>query len=224
MNSFESIPLGDFAFSWKMGKDISVETSRRVLFYYQALKNSKAPFLESVTDIVPTYLSLTLYFKREALPLEEKIQVINDYLNQLDYPKEGFTISGDKFTLPVVYNGEDLSRVAEFHGISVDEVIEIHSTSEYQVAMIGFKPHFPYLIGLSSRLETPRLETPRVKVSAGSVAIGGAQTGIYPEESPGGWNLLGMTNPQYLKKLRPGDRVCFVPVKSEKEFEDVCQL
>ncbi len=99
--------------------------------------------------------------------------------------------------------------MAENAGMSVREVIDLHRQTEFMVAMVGFKPHFPYLIGLDERLVTPRLASPRTKIPAGSVAIGGAQTGIYPVESPGGWNLIGTTDPELLQEIRPGDTVVF---------------
>ena len=116
---------------------------------------------------------------------------------------------------PVVYDGEDLERVASHAGLAVDEVVRLHTLPRYTVAMIGFLPHFPYLIGMDARLATPRLSDPRRRVPAGSVAIGGAQTGIYPSESPGGWNLVGRTNPRLLSGVRPGDAIV---------FEEVCRL
>jgi KipI family sensor histidine kinase inhibitor len=109
----------------------------------------------------------------------------------------------------VRYDGPDLGRVALTHGITEREVAERHAAAEYQVAMIGFRPHFPYLLGLDPALVTPRLATPRLKVPAGSVAIGGQQTGIYPVESPGGWNIIGRTDPVLLTPILPGDIVVF---------------
>jgi KipI family sensor histidine kinase inhibitor len=116
--------------------------------------------------------------------------------------------------IPVVYDGADLARVAEFTGMRPEDVIRLHAGVAYPVAMVGFKPYFPYLIGLDPRLETPRLESPRTRVPAGSVAIGGAQTGIYPEESPGGWNLIGRMAPERLQVILPGDTIIFI--QSEK--------
>ena len=98
--------------------------------------------------------------------------------------------------IPVCYGGEfgpDLDFVAEHNGLSVDEVVQIHTSTPYLIYMLGFTPGFPYLGGMSERLATPRLEKPRTKIPAGSVGIAGSQTGFYPIESPGGWRLIGST-------------------------------
>ncbi len=130
-------------------------------------------------------------------------------------------------TIPVIYDGLDLSRVAEVHGLSVAEVIARHTAPVYRVHLLGFAPGFPYLGGLDPRLHTPRLATPRPRVPAGSVAIGGEHAGIYPFASPGGWNLLGRTSlklfdperghpfcQEAMFLLRPGDQVRFVEVSA----------
>ncbi|MBN8247395.1 MAG: 5-oxoprolinase subunit PxpB [Verrucomicrobia bacterium] len=113
---------------------------------------------------------------------------------------EGTEAQGRRVEIPVVYGGPDLARVAVHAGISEAEVMARHSTSEYRVHCLGFSPGFPYLGGLDPVLRTPRLESPRARVPAGSVAIGGEQTGIYPVDGPGGWNLIGWT-PEHL--VRP---------------------
>ncbi|MDU3078398.1 MAG: 5-oxoprolinase subunit PxpB, partial [Mixta calida] len=125
--------------------------------------------------------------------------------------------------IPVVYGGEagpDLDVVARHCQMTPQQVVEAHAAVLYDVYFIGFQPGFPYLGGLDSRLHTPRRDEPRVQVPAGSVGIGGSQTGIYPLASPGGWQLLGRTtlplfDPQQQPPtlLRPGDRVRFVPQK-----------
>lgn len=113
----------------------------------------------------------------------------------------------------VRYNGEDLLRVAEEHGMTVEEVVQRHASGVYTVAAIGFLPHFGYLWGLDERLATPRLAVPRSRVPAGAVGIGGGQTGIYPRASPGGWNLLGRVEEdlccEVCRQLRVGDEVSF---------------
>ena len=122
--------------------------------------------------------------------------------------------------IPVIYKGVDLQRVVELHALTTREVIEIHSAAIYKVYMLGFSPGFPYLGDLDPRLHTPRLASPRTRVPAGSVAIGGEHTGIYPVESPGGWNIIGHTNVKLFDPatqsaemflLGHGDRVRFVP-------------
>jgi inhibitor of KinA len=121
--------------------------------------------------------------------------------------------------IPVVYDGPDITRVADTHDLSVDEVKEIHAGTIYKVYMLGFSPGFPYLGDLDPRLHTPRLASPRTLVQAGSVAIGGSHTGIYSVDSPGGWNIIGHTtvrlfDPEKCAKMahfEQGDRVRFVP-------------
>ena len=119
---------------------------------------------------------------------------------------------GRQHILTVDYSGPDLPLVAKHCGMGESDVVKIHAAGTYHVAMIGFKPHYPYLIGLDPRLTTPRLETPRTRVPSGSVAIGGAQTGVYPCDSPGGWNIIGSTDPELLTPVEPGDTICFKPV------------
>lgn len=125
--------------------------------------------------------------------------------------------------IPVIYGGEagpDLPDVARHTGLTQKQVVELHSSIDYVVWFLGFQPGFPYLGGLPENLATPRRAEPRVRVPVGSVAIGGAQTGIYPLETPGGWNLIGRTelplfNPSLSEPvlLRPGDTLRFIPRK-----------
>jgi KipI family sensor histidine kinase inhibitor len=126
----------------------------------------------------------------------------------------------------VLYGGEhgsDLESSASELGLSPAELIARHTAGDYTVAMIGFAPGFPYLSGLDPALALPRLATPRARVAAGSVAIGGAQTGIYPRESPGGWRVLGRTpwvlfdpDRQPPTRLLPGDRVRFRAIDADE--------
>jgi KipI family sensor histidine kinase inhibitor len=130
--------------------------------------------------------------------------------------------SAETIEIPVCYGGDfgpDIEFVAQTHDLTVEEVIRIHSEPEYPIYMIGFTPGFPFLGGLPEKLHTPRLETPRTVVPAGSVGIANAQTGIYPIDSPGGWQLIGKTplklfdlqrsNPILLKA---GDALKFKPI------------
>ncbi len=122
--------------------------------------------------------------------------------------------------IPVVYDGEDLGEVARRTGLEAGEVIKCHSGRDYRVWMLGFAPGFPYLGVLDEALQLPRRDSPRARIAAGSVAMAGAQTGIYPSESAGGWHILGRTarrmfDPERAEPflLRPGDAVRFVPVE-----------
>ena len=134
------------------------------------------------------------------------------------------------YEIPVCYGGEygpDLEFVAKNADISVEEVIKIHSSKDYLIYMLGFLPGFSYLGGLDEKIHTPRLANPRIKIPAGSVGIGGAQTGIYPLESPGGWQLIGKTpvktyNPDRKVPIlfEAGDYIRFVPI-SQEEFEKI---
>ena len=134
------------------------------------------------------------------------------------------------FEIPVCYGGEygpDLGIIAKNAGLSEREVIDIHTSCDYLIYMLGFLPGFCYLGGLDERIHTPRLKTPRLKIPAGSVGIGGSQTGIYPMESPGGWNLMGMTPVRTYDPERDvpilvqaGDYIRFVEI-DEAEFSRI---
>ncbi|MBN2651690.1 MAG: 5-oxoprolinase subunit PxpB [Spirochaetales bacterium] len=213
--SYEKYFVGDSCLCWSFGDVIDTELNTMVLSLYNNLKVSDICSELKILDIVPSYKSISVYFDI----LESDIKMIDSAISGFfDKYLEGYDASeglqgARVLEFPVVYDGEDLERVAKQNNLSVDDVIKIHSGGEYQVALVGFKPYFPYLIGLDERLVTPRLDNPRVAIPAGSVAIGGAQTGIYPEVSPGGWNLVGRTNPELLKAVKPGDILKFKECK-----------
>lgn len=164
--------------------------------------------LPGVVDIVPAARTVLVVHDGALDP---------DALRAPNHPAARRT-SDQLITLDVTYDGEDLSAVAEAVKLSVDDVVRIHSDTEYEVAFCGFLPGFSYLIGLDSRLVLPRRATPRTRVPTGSVAIAAEFTAVYPQESPGGWHLLGHTDatmwdddrdPPAL--LPPGTRVRFRP-------------
>ncbi len=192
--------------------------------------------IPEVLEIVPTYCSVNIYFdeknckydliKQIALEVLEKQQATGGVGIGAGSRGRG----GKIISIPVCYEDEefapDLALVAEHAGLSKQEVIKIHSSSDYLIYMMGFLPGFPYLGGMDQRLETPRLETPRTKIPAGSLAIGGAQTGLYPVESPGGWNIIGRTPLKLFDmKRKPfflyeaGDKIRFKPITKE-EFDN----
>jgi len=129
------------------------------------------------------------------------------------------TDPGRELIVPVCYDqefGEDLAYIAQVHRLTIEEVVAIHTSTSYFVHMIGFLPGFPYLGGLSPRIATPRKESPRTLVAAGSVGIAGAQTGVYPIDSPGGWQIIGRSPWQFFDqhvdppcRVRAGDTVKF---------------
>lgn len=174
-------------------------------------------------DLVPAYASLGVFFDSGNMDAD----TVRDWLSaQCLVDIKTATVAPSRIVeIPVCYggaHGEDLDAAASELGIAPAELIARHVEATYAVAMIGFAPGFPYLSGLDPTLALPRLATPRTRVPAGSVAIGGAQTGIYPRESPGGWRLLGRT-PLHLfdaqrdppSLLAPGDGVRFVAIDTD---------
>ena len=203
----ERISVGDSCLSWVFGESLSIETSQKVLAAYRYLKDNEEMESLGVHDVVPAYTSLAVYFNDP-----RQSESVRDCVEELFKTIPAEFMEGTSHTIEVDYNGVDLARVVSLSGLSASEVVGWHVKPEYLVATIGFLPHFPYLLGLNEKLHVPRLESPRTKVAAGSVAIGGAQTGVYPQESPGGWNILGTCDPLVLKVLQPGDTIKFCEV------------
>ena len=200
--------LGDACLCWSLGSAIDRLTSLRILFAYRRLKADKTLAALGVLDLVPSYTALAVH----AHPLcdwKAVRRAVDRCFAALPAGEAALNRRAARHVLLVSYHGEDLPRVAQLTGLTREEIIKRHTAPEYMVAMIGFRPHFPYLLGLDPRLATPRLDAPRVSVPAGSVGIGGGQTGVYPQESPGGWNILGSTDPERLKAVKPGDTIIF---------------
>lgn len=202
--------IGDACVSLLFGDDISLSNSRKVLTAYHQLKSSRLLAELKIHDLVPSYRSLAIHFEPGQDPTTVAKTLAESLTQEVVLADKALSQPPKTVEIPVVYDGEDLARVAEVNSLQIEDVIRLHAGVLYTVAMIGFKPYFPYLIGLDPRLETPRLESPRTRVPAGSVAIGGAQTGIYPEESPGGWNLIGRMSPDRLQVILPGDTIIFI--------------
>jgi KipI family sensor histidine kinase inhibitor len=186
--------------------------------------------IAGVLEVLPTYCSVSIYFDEAICQISLLKDLAQKALQKSEEEKTESTDSARTITIPVCYEDQefapDLEKVALHAKLSKEEVIKLHSSSDYLIYMMGFLPGFPYLGGMDPRLETPRLETPRTKIPAGSVAIGGAQTGLYPVESPGGWNIIGRTplrlfdverKPFFLYEA--GDKIRFLPITRE-EFEN----
>lgn len=217
------VPVGDQAVNIEFGSEISDKINDRVYSLADALATKPPAWMK---ELVPTYRSLLVHY--DALVFD--YETVRAELEQLVVAKRANATIADSrsplvYELPTAYGGEhgpDIEAVAEHAGLTVSEVIEIHSSIAYRVYMIGFSPGFPYLGGMNDRIATPRLSTPRTRVPAGSVGIAESQTGVYPTASPGGWQLIGRTpvrlfdqdkNPPSV--LQPGQFVRFVPIENE---------
>lgn len=178
--------------------------------------------IPGITECVPSYSSVTVYYDPLQISCRSLISALTARLK-----KTKVTADSRKkrvLHIPVCYGGAygpDLDSTASFLGLEAEELIHLHTESEYLIYMLGFLPGFAYLGGLNPKLEAPRLETPRVLIPAGSVGIGGNQTGIYPLDSPGGWRLIGRTplRPYDQQRKKPflyeaGEFVRFQPVSS----------
>jgi len=217
---------GDRGLLAEYGDTISPEVNRKVRQVAAALE---AQPLRGVIEVIPTYRSLFLLYDPMATSPEElqaALLELEERLTEVEIPPPR------EVEIPVCYGGEfgpDLAFVAESHGLSPEEVIRLHCQPLYQVYMVGFTPGFPFLGGLPKELHTPRRPTPRERVPAGSVGIAGEQTGIYPIESPGGWQLIGRTPLKVFDPNRPdpfllkaGDLVRFRPIEPE-EFRRIAE-
>lgn len=217
------LPAGECGLVVEMGNEISPKINARV---QRLAKRISQEIPEGVIEVVPTYRSLLVHFDPLTLQRRELARTIE---RMLGAETASDTARKDEVRIvhvPVCYGGEfgpDLDFVAEHNGLGVDEVVAIHSSRPYLVYMLGFTPGFPYLGGMSGRIATPRLEKPRAKIPQGSVGIAGAQTGLYPVDSPGGWRLIGRTP---LKPFVPGsanpflfsagDYLRFIPISPEQ--------
>lgn len=212
-------PLGDSALLVTLGDEIDPRLNRRV--HALASLIDSAP-LTGIREIVPAYATLLIHYDSLLLNYSQ----IADWLRlRLDQTDSAMTRPPRRVEVPTRYggaSGADLEMVAASHALSSADVIRLHSGRDYLVYMMGFTPGFPYMGKLDDSLVTPRLETPRTLVKAGTVAIAGAQTGIYPLDSPGGWRLIGWTPLKLFDPASespflfvPGDMVRFVPMDGD---------
>ncbi len=232
----EIAPLGDSALIVRLHENFdgaADEALNAVLATQRLVENAQLP---GVIELAPAYTTVAVFFDPvRVVASGAKPNAVFDWLAErvrevIVNPNE---VRADQtetspIQIPVCYDAEfalDLDEIAQHTGLGAQEIVDLYCTSEYRVHCIGFTPGFPFLGGLPSKLATPRRSTPRKEIPAGSVAIGGAQTGIYPVQSPGGWNVIGRTplrlfdpekDPPAL--LRAGDRVRFRAI-SRDEFE-----
>ena len=221
-------PVGDRAISIDFGQVIDPTINRHIR---QTIERIKALQLEGIIELVPTYCALLVEYDAMLYSYSEICNIIEPTL------EEGMTDTTNELVtvveVPTVYGGEfgpDLSFVASHNHLSEDEVISIHSGTDYLVYMLGFIPGFTYLGGMDSCIATPRLSSPRTLIPAGSVGIAGEQTGTYPSDSPGGWQIIGRTpvtmydmSKAQAALLKAGDYVRYVPI-DESEFHRIKAL
>jgi KipI family sensor histidine kinase inhibitor len=213
--------LGDAALLLRLGNGIDGAVNRRVHACAAALRSQAPGWL---VDLTPAYACLALHVDVGLVGGADALGSARAWLAQWleRTPLDTSDANSPTIEIPVVYGGEygpDLSAVATHAGIAIGDAVARHTTAHYTVAMLGFAPGFPYLLGLDASLAMPRIDTPRTRVAAGSVGIGGAQTGIYPQAGPGGWRLIGRTPLRLFDArrdtpslLQAGDRVRFVAI------------
>jgi len=207
------LPLGDSALLIQFGTEIDLETNQR-LHTLDALL--RAELIPGIIEMVPAYATLLVHYDPFVLTYAK----ISDWINaEMERVESSASRKPRRIEVPVQYggaSGPDLEWVAAHHHLSIADTIHLHTNQTYTVYMMGFTPGFPYMGKLHPSLITPRLDSPRKLVRAGSVAIAGEQTGIYPLDSPGGWRLIGWTplrlfdlscNTPFL--FKPGDEVKF---------------
>lgn len=221
-------PVGDCAISIDFGQVIDPKINRQIR---QVIEQIKVLQLDGIIELVPTYCALLVQYDAMVYSYSDICKILDPTLQEsvMDSANELVTI----VEIPTVYGGEfgpDLGFVASHNHISEDEVVSIHSGTDYLVYMLGFIPGFTYLGGMDPRIATPRLSSPRTLIPAGSVGIAGEQTGTYPSDSPGGWQIIGRTpvtmydmSKKQAALLQAGDYVRYVSI-DENEFHRIKSL
>jgi inhibitor of KinA len=222
-------PLGDSALTIDFGNLVDENINKKLITLFRQLRQHASP---KILDIIPAYSSLTVYYDvaAAALPGKSAFEVMAGMIEGMTAtPHSSVEESSNLFEIPVCYAEKfapDMAALAAQKGLSVREVIQIHTGRTYRVYMLGFLPGFAYMGTVDERISLPRKQDPRSKVLAGAVGIAGNQTGIYPLESPGGWQIIGRTPMQIFNRdkerpvlLQAGDSVNFYSI-TENEFEN----
>ncbi len=217
------LPAGDEALVIEFGKTIDEEINNSVISMAASIRNRK---IKGVREILPTYRSLMVFYNPKKISYVRLVSTVKS----LGYKDKDEAESKRTLIVPCCYDdsfGPDLSDMSTELGLSREEIVKIHSAEKYKIYMMGFLPGFVYLGGLDKRINIPRLKTPRTKIPARSVGIGGAQTGVYPVDSPGGWRLIGSTPLDFydIKREHPilceaGEYIRFKPIFRD-EYDDI---
>ena len=228
MNSIEDLkaptitPASDRSIMIRFSTEISEYVHEQVSYFHNILSKK---YEKKISNISPAYNSILIRLE-DGVSLWRMIAKLKQLFNE----DHNITIQEKKtIKIPVCYEGDfapDIDRVSNHTRMSVEEIIHKHTKGKYLIYFLGFSPGFPYIGGMDLKLETPRLNSPRISVAAGSVAIGGKQTGIYPIQSPGGWNIIGRTPLQLFDwnkltdpVLPMGGKIEFYSI-NEKEYQD----
>jgi KipI family sensor histidine kinase inhibitor len=212
---------GENAIIIYFGDRVSSDLIEKISFYTQSLTDELA---ELIIDVVPSYTSLMVSYKLNLVNHEDFCQQVEQILlskSVVSDPGRSRVIE-----IPVYYDldvGLDLEALLNYKNLSLEQFIEIHSSTKYLVYAIGFSPAFAFLGEVDPRIRKPRLQNPRIKIPAGSVGIADNQTAVYPTNSSGGWNIIGKTpmdlsldNPENLTRFIVGDHVRFIPIDKQQ--------
>lgn len=208
------------AIRFDFGPSLDLSTLQIIQQFCSFIKSNSNLLLE---EVVPSNQTITVFYQKElANPVETIEKILTEWANRTN---DELILKTRMIEIPVCYDesfSDDMVRVMEYTKLSREEIIALHTNTSYTVYMIGFLPGFPYLGNLPDALHVPRLNKPRLRVAKGTVGIGGMQTGIYPIDSPGGWNIIGRTplDLYSLKRLKPffvraGDRLSFRAISLE---------
>jgi inhibitor of KinA len=217
-------PCGDHAVTIELGNEINIAINQKIIFLFRYLKELN---IYGVRDVIPAYHTLTLVYDLALLkkqnPKDSVYEGMKAHLQKaFELMKDASAVATKLVEIPVCYDASlapDIVSLAAMHELSVEEVVKLHTEKTYRVYMTGFLPGFAYMGTVDDKINTPRKQQPRTLVPAGSIGIAGEQTGIYPFDSPGGWQLIGQTpvtmfdakreEPSFLKA---GDEVRFYAV------------
>lgn len=223
-HNYHMYPCGDHALTIEWGDAIDVSVNKMVIALFDLLK---AQGIKGVKDVIPAYHSVTVIYDTALLKKQVKTATVYEWISRqvgklIDNSIADTEKKSRLVRIPVCYDlslAPDLVSLAGIHKMNIDEVVKLHTGKTYRVYMIGFLPGFTYMGSVDEKINTPRKINPRTLVPAGSVGIAGEQTGIYPVDSPGGWQLIGQTpvkmfdaandEPCY---VQPGDEVQFYPI------------
>ena len=217
------MPAGDQALLIEFGEEIDPTINRRVQAFTQRANRNR---VAGIGELVPSYCTVLIYYDPFFLSFSQVASWVEEHLSGGPVEIESSPTIKE---VPVLYGGPygpDIGFVAEHNAISVEEVIQLHTGQTYLVYVVGFSPGFTAMGTVPQKIQAPRLPSPRTKVPAGSVGIGGLQTGIYPVESPGGWRLIGRTplklfdlNRTPPSHFQAGDYARFCSIREEDFLE-----